>query len=192
LPKDLSNTREGRTKQQLPMVLKKLRTLLFHKDSFFLVSFFVLLWLTISLIADSGKKTSDLIRHTGVVLNIDSVIIEVKDKPLFKQTTQELRLIINTEPACFMLTTTGSFRYVTSKIKIGDTVTIFTKPRTLMVFGLRKENDISQLVKGGITIINYQQYRTKAKKLSIMFAISTIAVGIIYYIRTKKRFPVTT
>jgi len=155
-----------------------------------LLSFLVCLWLTISLIADFKIKTSDFIRHKGVILTIDSVVTRVKDKPLFKQTTQELRLTINTEQEYFTSTTTTGFGDITSKIKTGDTVTIFTKPKTIMIFGLKKANDISHLVKDDKTIVDYEEYRATTKKMMILLAIPTIVIAIIYYVRTKKRFSV--
>jgi len=148
--------------------------------------------LTISLIADFKIKTSDLISHTGVILTIDSVVTRVKDKPLFKQIIQELRLTINTEQQYFTSTKTGNFTEITSKIKTGDTVTIATKPRAFMIFGLKKANDISQLIKGDTTIVDYEEYRATAKKMMVLLAVATVVIAIIYYVRTKKRLNLLT
>ena len=171
----------------IPMTLKLISRLLFHKDSFILIVTLAFLWVTISLMTDSKIKSINLERHKGVVLNIDSVVTGVKDRPLFKQTTQELRLTINTDRKYFTTTTTGSFKYITSKIKIGDTVTILTKPKVFLFFGLKKVNDISQLVKGDTTIIDYEEYRVTAKKLFIFSAIMTIISASTYYFWTQRR-----
>ena len=127
--------------QQSQMTKKQFTKLIFQRDIFLLVGSFVCAWFSISLLVDLNTKITDLIPHTGKVILIDSVITKVIDKPLFKQITRELRLKINTEPQYFTSITTVSFNDVTSKIKMGDTVTIFTKPKLLNFFGLKKSND---------------------------------------------------
>jgi hypothetical protein len=101
--------------------------LIFHKDTIALIASLVFLWFTIGLLVDSNYHFEDLTKHSGRMVKIDSVITRVKDKPLFKEITKELRLTIDTDDTYFTSITNKDFGYITNNIFIGDTVNVFTK-----------------------------------------------------------------
>ena len=116
------------------------------------------------------------------------MITRVKNKPFFKETTKELRIILNTEEQYFTLITTGSFGNITTRIEVGDTITIFTKPRVWGIFGLKRARDISQLTKKDAVILNFANYKRSISFLFILPFIFSIIVLIVYVVRTTKRY----
>lgn len=170
------------------MTTKQLRNLIIHKDSFMLVFSLVFLWFSISLYVDSSFKISNMINHTGRVEHITNVITKVKNKLFFKETTRELQLKLNTEEDYFTSITTKSFKNIVSGIKVGDTVTIFTKPKIWGIFGLKRTRDISQLTKNGTIVINYATYKRRISGLFILTFIFSFILFIVYFVRINKRY----
>ncbi|RYE39109.1 MAG: hypothetical protein EOP48_26175, partial [Sphingobacteriales bacterium] len=130
------------------MNVPKFLRLIFLKETFLLIFGLVWLWFSVGLYVDGTYKIEDLKPHNGVIEGLDSVIIRVKDKPLFKEVTKQLRLKLSSDNNVYTLQTTENFGNVVSKVNIGDTVTVFTKPKLLGIFGLKKASDINHLTKG--------------------------------------------
>jgi len=166
------------------MTSRQIGNLILHKDSITLGFSLVFLWFSIGLYIDSAFRTANMIPHTGRIDRISSVITNVKDKPFFKETTKELRLTLNTEDDYFTSITTESFGSIRSRIKVGDTVTILTKPKIWDIFGLKRTRDISQLTKDDTVIINYTKYKRSISGLFILTFIFSIVLLIIYIVRT--------
>ncbi len=162
--------------------------LIFHKDTIAFIASMVFVWFTISLIADENYEQNNLTRHTGYLVKIDSGVTKNKNKLLFKETTKMLLLKLNTEQVYFTSISTNSFGYITSKIATGDSVIIFTKPKLWGIFGLKKSNDISQLTKGKVTVIDFKKYKQSISGLFVLTLIPAIVFLIVYYIRTRKRW----
>ena len=95
---------------------------------------------------------------------------------------------MNTEEQYFTLITTGSFGNITTHIEVGDTITIFTKPKVWGIFGLKQVRDISQLTKNDAVIINFANYQRSISGLFILTFIFSIILIIIYLVRTTKRY----
>lgn len=162
--------------------------LILHEDSLVLIAFFVVLWLSLGLFVDSKIDDKRLVSHTGRIIQIDSVITSVKDKPFFKQVTKELHLTIEGEPDYFSSITTENFGSILQQVKYGDTVTIYTKPKIWMIFGLKENNDITKLKKGETLILDYKKYKQDAS-LMIYFALPfSIGLLILYFVRIKRRY----
>lgn len=170
------------------MTARQIRNLIFHKDSIALVFSLVFLWFSISLYIDSSFRTTNLIRHTGRINNITTVITRVKNKLFFKESTKELRITVNTEENYFTSITTESFGNITSGIKVGDTITIFTKPKVWGIFGLKSARDISQLTKNDKVMMNFANYKRSISGFFIPTLIFSIILIIIYLVRTTKRY----
>ena len=64
-------------------------------------------------------------RVVSNVVKIDSVITRVKNKPLFKEVSRELRISLTGQQEIFFVSTTSDFGDITSKIREGDRVTIY-------------------------------------------------------------------
>lgn len=170
------------------MTGRHLSRLIFHKDTLALIASMVFFWFTISLLVDSNIDAEDLVPHTGIIVSIDSVITRVVNKPLFKETTKELWLTIDTEADYFSLISTSGFGDISSRIAIEDSVTVFTKPRVWGVFGLAKRRSINQLSKGGEIIIDYNKYKQKISGFFVLTLAGGIVFLILYLNRMRTRY----
>ena len=83
--------------------------------------------------------------------------------------------------------TTKDFGYVSSKVIIGDTVTLFTKPKVWGIFGLKKSSDINHLIKDEIVIINYQDYKKSISGFFYFTLAFAIILFIAYVVKLRKR-----
>jgi hypothetical protein len=170
------------------MTNKQILKLVFHKDTIALIASLIFLWVTIGILVDSNYNKKDLTSHIGQLVKIDSVITRVKDKPLFKEITKELRLTLDNEENYFTTITTKDFGDITSQIKKGDTVTIFTKSKLWGIFGMKKSGDISQLTNGNNVIIDFEKYKQTLSGLYILTLIASVGFFIFYYVRTRRRY----
>jgi hypothetical protein len=100
------------------MTNNKILRLLFHKDSALLIASLVFLWFTISLLVDTNYNFNQLTKHHGQLVGIDSVITRVKDKPLFKEVTKQLRLTLDNERNYFTSITTTDFGDITRSLTV--------------------------------------------------------------------------
>ena len=142
------------------MKVPKILRLIFLKETFLLIFGLVWLWFSVGLYVDGTYTIEDLKPHNGVIEGLDSVIIRVKDKPLFKEVTKQLRLQLSSDNNVYTLQTTDNFGNIVSKVNIGDTVAVFTKPKLLGIFGLKKASDINHLTKGKDVVIDYTTYKS--------------------------------
>lgn len=170
------------------MTRRQTLRLIFHKDTIALIASLVFLWFTIGLLVDSNYRFENLAKHSGQLISIDSVITKVKDKPLFKEITKELRLTIDTDDSYFTSITTKDFGYITRNVSIGDTVNIYTKKKLWGIFGMKKARDISHFTKGDTVLIDFEKYRQSLSGLFIITLIASIGFLILYYVRTKRRY----
>ena len=170
------------------MTKKQILKLVFHKDTIALIASLVFLWFTMGILVDSNYDKKDLTSHIGQLVKIDSVITRVKDKPLFKEITKELRLTLDNEGNYFTSITTKNFGDITSQINVGDTVTIFTKSKLWGIFGMKKSSNISQLTKGDNVIIDFEKYKQSLSGLYILTLIASAGFFIFYYVRTRRRY----
>ena len=172
----------------LQMTRRQTLRLIFHKDTIALIASLVFLWFTIGLLVDSNYNFQNLDKHSGQLIGIDSVITRVKDKPLFKEITKELRLTIDTDNKYFTSITTKDFGYITRNISIGDTINIYTKKKLWGVFGMKKARDISHFTKGDTVIVDFEKYQNSLSGVFLITLGATIGFFIFYYLRTRRRY----
>lgn len=164
---------------------------IFHNSSVALISSLFFLWASIGLIHDTSLKREDLIAHSGTVVYIDSIPKNGgRHGTLTGKKSFLLRIVLHTEPGVLFSTTPlekyGDFNFITSKINPGDQISIFTKPRLWNIFGLKRDNDISQLVKSNEVIVDYEKFKEKVAGLYIFTGLASIAF-LFWYIRLTKQ-----
>ena len=170
------------------MIKSKTFQIIFLKETLLLLFALVWFWFSVGLWVDSNYSEKNLKPHYGAITRMDSVITRVKDKPFFKEITKQLRITLNTQgDKVFTLLTTKDFGYVSSKVIIGDTVTLFTKPKVWGIFGLKKSSDINHLIKDEIVIINYQDYKKSISGFFYFTLAFAIILFIAYVVKLRKR-----
>jgi hypothetical protein len=167
-------------------VLKILR-LIFLKETAILIFGLVWLWFSIGLYVDGNYSVGDLKPHNGTIERLDSVIVSVKDKPLFKEVTKQLQLQLSADNKVYTLETTGNFGNVVSKIGIGDSVTVFTKPKLWGIFGLKKASVINHLTKDKEVVIDYATYKRSISGLFYLTLTFSLVLLVVYIVKLRNR-----
>lgn len=127
-----------------------------------------------------------LTRTEGTVSVIDSVVTQVKNKPLFKEVTQELRISLMRKENYFTVSSTSGFSAITSKIKPGDHVAIYSDVPMHKWF-LGESPRIYQLEKNGQIIISFDAYQKKMTGPLLLLIIFTFGFGG-YYLYWRSKF----
>ncbi len=152
-----------------------------HKSTIFLVFTVFHGWLAISLCHDVSLKHSDLIRHTGWVTHMDSIRVY---SGRFSRGTLMLTMSLDSNPSVFFKAAPqrrrGNFDFIKSKVSLGDTVMIYTKPRLWKVFGLGRQNQIMTLKQDHDVLIQFKKDEDGASK--VLFAVSMALACLAFYI----------
>lgn len=169
------------------MTSKQILKLLFHRDVVMLFASAAFFFMTFLSIRDYGLKLSNLDKYQGVFVSCDSTVIKVINKPLFKQVTQRSDLKLENIPYYFSLQTKKDFSYLTSQIKPGDTLLIWTKTKKT---DLSKTNfiAINHLVAKNKIIVDFYKSFSVTPGLILFSLIPAFGFSTWYYVRTKKRF----
>jgi hypothetical protein len=181
--KMLCDTLKTVPKMEFPKIIR----LIFIKETLILAFGLVWLWFSISLYVDSHYSVQDLKPHSGEIELIDSSIIKVKDKPLFKEVTKQLQVTLLSDVNTYTIETTENFGELISKISVGDSVTIYTKPKFWGIFGLKKSTIVNHWTKGKEIIIDYSTYKTSISGLFYLTLIFSIILILVYIAKLKKR-----
>lgn len=169
------------------MKIQKLVQIIFFKETIFLIFGLVWLWFSISLFTDAHYTLADLKPHYGIVERMDSSIVKVVDKPLFKQVTKQLQIKLYSDINKYSIETTENFGDLSAKLSIGDTIVIYTKPKYLGVFGLKKGSAISHLTKNKEILISYSSYKNSISGFFYLTGTLSVVLILVYIVRLKKR-----
>ncbi|MET0392181.1 MAG: hypothetical protein ABW019_03530 [Chitinophagaceae bacterium] len=170
------------------MTRKQLSRFIFHKETIYLPAGLALLWLSISLLADSTGSKSDLVPHTGRISRIDSVIVSEKGKPFSTIITRELRIGMDNEAGYFTIVSSDGFGDIVSRINPDDSITIYTKRKLWGIFGLKSERDICELQKGDKVIVSYEMCKRSISGQFILTLALSLGLLIYYFHRAEIRY----
>jgi hypothetical protein len=163
---------------------------LLHKDSVLLMGIFGSLWVSVNMLADINTDFNKLHPHTGQVTDMQLVITRMKNKPLYKDTTRELRIALADEPKYFTISSNKTnFSDITTAINNGDTITVYTKDKVFGVFGFGNEQVIAHLVKHPTkqVLVNFTEKQQYYNSFAWLPILGTIGFLIWYIIRVRKR-----
>jgi len=169
------------------MKFSRIIRLIFIKETLFLIFGLVWLWFSISLYLDSNYSVANLKPHFGQIERLDSSIVRVKDKPFFKEVTKQLQVTLSYDFNTYTIETTEHFGEIVSKISVGDSVTVFTKPKLWGIFGLKKATIINHLTKNDEVVIDYSLYKQSISGLFYLTSIFSLVLLLIYIVKLKKR-----
>ena len=145
------------------------------------------LWFSIGLYVDSHYSINDLKPHIGKIERLNSSILRVKRKLLYKQIIKQLKVTLSSDPGTYTVETTKNFGEILSKISVGDSVTVFTKPKLWGIFGLKKATIINHLIKNGEVVIDYSLFKKSISGFFYPTLIFSLILLIVYIVRLKKR-----
>jgi len=141
------------------------------------------------MLVDISSDPKSLHSHTGQVTDIHVAITRLKNKPLYKDTTRELRIALVGENEYFTLSTKKNFDDITAALKRGDTATVYTKEKVLGIFGFGDNHTIAHLVKLPTkqVLVDFQEKQQNYSSLVWMPALATVGFLIWYIVRVRKR-----
>ena len=154
-----------------------------------MIATLVWFWFTITLLVDINFDFKKLQPHTGQITDMLVVITRMKNKPLYKDTTRELRIVLADEPQYFITSSKSNFNDITANVSQGDSVTAYTKDKVFGIFGFGDHQTIVHLVKHPTNEVLIDFAKTQQSNASIVFlpAVATIGFLIWYIIRVRKR-----
>lgn len=161
--------------------------IIFHTDTFILIFGFVFLWFTITLLYDQLTVFQSLKRHVGVIKKSEFVITGIKNKPLFKDTTREMRLYLNNESNYYSIKANNRLPEFDS-LFWGDSVNLYTKDKWFWIFGFA-ENMIVHLerIPDGKVFLDYEKVQRSKKGLYLLTGVFDLALFWFYIRRTRHR-----
>jgi len=164
------------------MLKSKFLRVVFQIETLMLLFTLVMFWFSISLIIDSSLTINDFKKHSGILTYKVTTIFKMVNKPLHKEIVKELHLKLNNQRRLFSFILNSGFADVPSKLQLGDSLMIFTKPKYLGIFGLGKKTAINHLIKRKRVIIDYNDYRQSASP----FGYIGLALSVIFLSRTSR------
>ena len=173
------------------MIIKRKLTLLFNWESLLLLPILYFLCFTVVAAYDYLSTKKDFTKHTGQIISFKKVeAINQKDRLRYGR-DHSLILKINTEPNKIFRIAVGSNSYyersLLVKLKLNDSITIFTSPTILDTKG---PYIIEKLAKQKEIIIPFSNTINKMvskKFLLISFSIFLV-LSIIYYLLLRRRY----
>lgn len=141
------------------------------------------------MLVDINYTFQKLQPHTGQISDMQVIITDMKNKPLYKDTTRELRIALVGEPQYFTIPTKTNFNDITSTISIGDTITVYTKDKILGIFGFGDNHTIAHLVKQPTNhvLIDFAKKQNYYTSIVFLPALTTIVFLIWYIVKVRRR-----
>jgi hypothetical protein len=131
--------------------------------------------------------TASLVKNTGQVTDI-AVKLEQGTKRKYKYYPLKIGLKNFSEEFRLSDMYKEDFPDLKQKIKIGDTVTLFTRHKWQTILGWGKQIDIYQIDKGGRTLFDISKVITEKKSQATLFTVFSLILWTWYFIyRRMKR-----
>jgi hypothetical protein len=132
-------------------------------------------WILIGDLIELNYSKNNLNKITGTIENIEEVLIQGKRE------YNELRISLNNYPKYFRITDNFKYQNIQEKLKIGDEIQIYFRPKYLVPFGLGKETDIYQLEYKKEILYDIAKRKKNSKGLIVFSLIALTIFGTAYY-----------
>ena len=103
-----------------------------------------------------------------------------------KKQNFELIIYLDNYPKYFRITDNFEYKNIEKKLKLGDEVEIYIRPKYFVAFGLGKQTDIYQLEYNKEILFDLSQRKRNSKGLIIISLIFLLIFGSVYYFANKK------
>lgn len=175
------------------MKLKQITKAILHPQIFLLLASLLFLWYTFTVWALNNIAEGDLIAHSGLLTNMDTVNTNSKQQLGYRgKTNYYLRFTIDKEPnRMFTLLTRPQYDYIiSSQLKVGDSVTLFTLPRFgSKLFGFAEaSSEVQKLSKGDKLVFhNTSLYARKNYLWLYINLITSLTFFILYIVKLRRK-----
>ena len=151
----------------------------------FVLVFFA--WALIGNLIEITYSKENLVRVTDKILSVNNVITKVVNKPLYKAKKHELRLYLENQDDYFRLNEKYKYENFIDKLKKGDSVTVFFRPKYLVPIGMGRQKDIYQLESGNKVLFDISARKKNSKGIVLVSSIALLIFGTLRYVAKKQK-----
>jgi hypothetical protein len=145
----------------------------------FLIFFF---WVLVGNLIELNYKKENLTKITGRIISINEAV-STKRK---NSQDYELRLYLNNYPKYFRILDNFKYDKIQKKVKRGDEVQIYFRPKYLVPLGMGRQTDIYQLESKNVILLDLSERKRKSKGFIVISLIFLIIFGALYYFAKRK------
>ena len=139
-------------------------------------------WVIIGSLIEINYRKENLNKITGRIINIK----EVQTRNSKKSQDYELRLYLDNYSKYFRITDNFKYQNIQRKLKFGDDVQIYFRPKYLLAFGFGKQTDVYQLEYKKEVLLDLSKRKRNSEGLIVMSLIFILIFGTIYYFANRK------
>lgn len=175
------------------MKLKGFIKLVFHAQSLILIPALLFLWYAVNLYADNHVDEDELIAHNGQVIFLDTIFAKPEKDLKFNGNSKvnyfRVKLHNQPERVFTILTnpTYSNYERITSNVKVGDRITIFTKPQLGSGIGVRESNTIVKIAKSNESVVEFK--RSTRSGFLVLLPISMFLFAVFIFMARKRYAP---
>ena len=139
-------------------------------------------WVIVGNIIELNYRKENLNKITGQIINIK----EIQIRNSRKNQDFELRLYLDNYKKYFRITDNFKYQNIKNKLKIGDEIEIYFRPKYYVLFGFGKQTDVYELQHKNATLFNISERKRNSKGLIKISLIAILIFGSIYYFAKRK------
>ena len=139
-------------------------------------------WVIIGNIIELNYRKENLNNITGQIINIK----EIQTSNSRKNQDFELRLYLDNYKKYFRITDNFKYQNIRNKLKIGDEIKIYFRPKYYVLFGFGKQTDVYELQHKNETLFNISERKRNSKGLIKISLIAVLIFGSVYYFARRK------
>lgn len=139
-------------------------------------------WVIVGNIIELNYRKENLNNITGQIINIK----EIQTRNSRKNQDFELRLYLDNYKKYFRITDNFKYQKIEKKLKIGDEIKIYFRPKYYVLFGLGKQTDVYELQHKNETLFNISERKRNSKGSIKISLIVVLIFGSVYYFARRK------
>ena len=139
-------------------------------------------WVIVGNIIELNYRKENLNNITGQIINIK----EIQTRNSRKNQDFELRLYLDNYKKYFRITDNFKYQKIEKKMKIGDEIKIYFRPKYYVLFGFGKQTDVYELQHKNETLFNISEQKRKSKGSIKISLIVVLIFGSVYYFARRK------
>ena len=154
----------------------------FYVKYFLLFILIVFSWMLIGNLIEVNYRKDYLNKVKGRIM----IIGENLTRDYKKNQEYELVIYLDNYPKYFRITDNYKYQNIKKKLKFGDEVEIYFRPKYLVAFGLGKQTDVYQLEYKKEILFDLSKRKRNSKGLIIISLIFLLIFGSVYYFANRK------
>ena len=139
-------------------------------------------WVIVGNIIELNYRKENLNNITGQIINIKAI----QTSNSRKNQDFELRLYLDNYKKYFRITDNFKYQNIENKLKIGDEIKIYFRPKYFVLFGFGKQTDVYELQHKNETLFNISERKRNSEGIIKISLIAVLIFGSVYYSGRRK------